>query len=249
MKKKIISTILLIVFLSLFAFSLYNIIMWFRDNKHTDDLEKELSEIKEIKNETETVEVNVSKRINFEELKERNSDTVGWIEMKNNNVDYPFVQTNNNSYYLTHSFDKKYTDAGWIWLDYRNNLDRDDDNTILYGHARKDKSMFGTLKYALKSDWYENVDNHTIIIYLENETRYYQIFSSYHIKTEDYYLTVNFSNKDDYTKFLNTLKRRSVYDYGVDLNSDDRILTLSTCYNNSDKTVIHAKLIKKEAIN
>lgn len=246
MKKKIIITILFIVFLSMFIISLYNIIIWLKDNKHADDLTKELSEIKEIKNDTETVEVNVSKRINFKELKERNSDTVGWIEMKNNNVDYPFVQTNDNSYYLNHSFDKRYTDAGWIWLDYRNNLERDDDNLIIYGHARKDKSMFGTLKYSLKSDWYTNEENHIITIYLENETRYYQIFSSYHIKTEDYYLTVNFNNRDDFQNFLNTLKNRSVYDYGVDLNSDDKILTLSTCYNSSDKTVIHAKLTKIE---
>lgn len=246
MRKKIIITILFIVFLSMFIISLYNIIIWLKDNKHADDLTKELSEIKEIKNDTETVEVNVSKRINFKELKERNSDTVGWIEMKNNNVDYPFVQTNDNSYYLNHSFDKRYTDAGWIWLDYRNNLERDDDNLIIYGHARKDKSMFGTLKYSLKSDWYTNKENHIITIYLENETRYYQIFSSYHIKTEDYYLTVNFNNREDFQNFLNTLKNRSVYDYGVDLNSDDKILTLSTCYNSSDKTVIHAKLTKIE---
>ena len=230
----------------MFIISLYNIIIWLKDNKHADDLTKELSEIKEIKNDTETVEVNVSKRINFKELKEINSDTVGWIEMKNNNVDYPFVQTNDNSYYLNHSFDKRYTDAGWIWLDYRNNLERDDDNLIIYGHARKDKSMFGTLKYSLKSDWYTNEENHIITIYLENETRYYQIFSSYHVKTENYYLTVNFNNREDFQNFLNTLKKRSVYDYGVDLNSDDKILTLSTCYNSSDKTVIHAKLTKIE---
>ena len=230
----------------MFILSLYNIIIWLQDNKHDDDLTKELSEIKEIKNDTETVEVNVSKRINFKELKEINSDTVGWIEMKNNNVDYPFVQTNDNSYYLNHSFDKRYTDAGWIWLDYRNNLERDDDNLIIYGHARKDKSMFGTLKYSLKSDWYTNEENHIITIYLENETRYYQIFSSYHVKTENYYLTVNFNNREDFQNFLNTLKKRSVYDYGVDLNSDDKILTLSTCYNSSDKTVIHAKLTKIE---
>ena len=246
MKKKIINTILFIVFLSMFIISLYNIIIWIKDNKHADDLTKELSEIKEIKNDNETVEVNVSKRINFKELKEINSDTVGWIEMKNNNVDYPFVQTNDNSYYLNHSFDKRYTDAGWIWLDYRNNLERDDDNLIIYGHARKDKSMFGTLKYSLKSDWYTNEENHIITIYLENETRYYQIFSSYHVKTENYYLTVNFNNREDFQNFLNTLKKRSVYDYGVDLNSDDKILTLSTCYNSSDKTVIHAKLTKIE---
>ena len=42
------------------------------------------------------------------------------------------------------------------------------------------------------------------------------------------------------------LINRSSYDFNTKINSNDKILTLSTCYNDSDKVVLHAKLIKRE---
>ena len=130
-------------------------------------------------------------------------------------------------------------------MDYRNDKKFNNKNTIIYAHARKDKTMFGTLKNTLTKKWYKNKDNHIITINLENETLYYQIFSSYHIKTEDYYITTNFNDKD-FKTFINKIKKRSIYNYNVDITIDDYILTLSTCYNNTDKTVVHAKLIKRD---
>ena len=44
------------------------------------------------------------------------------------------------------------------------------------------------------------------------------------------------------------LKRRSVRNYNVDLTPSDKIITLSTCYDNNYKVVLHAKLIKREVI-
>ena len=46
--------------------------------------------------------------------------------------------------------------------------------------------------------------------------------------------------------FINKLISRSQYDINTSVNTSDNILTLSTCYNNSDKLVVHAKLIKRE---
>ena len=53
---------------------------------------------------------------------------------KRNQINYPFVQTSDNDYYLNHSFNKKYNDAGWVFMDYRNNASNFDKNTILYAH-------------------------------------------------------------------------------------------------------------------
>ena len=245
MKKKITYTILLILFSSTLVYSSINIIIWHKDNNHTKQIIKELQDTVDIKQVDEEIEI--IKRINFDELKDKNKDTIGWIEVNNTNINYPFVQTSNNDYYLNHSFDKKYTDAGWVFMDYRNTLN--DKNIIIYGHARKDKSMFGTLKNTLKSDWINDENNHIITIYLKDENRYYQVFSTYHIKTEDYYITPNIDDEDEYMDFLNTLKDRSTHNYNVDLTKNDKILTLSSCYNNTDKIVLHAKLIKIEAIN
>ena len=67
-----------------------------------------------------------------DELKKKNPDTVGWIKVDNTNINYPYVQTTDNSFYLNHSFDKSYNEAGWVFLDYRNNNNLDNnDNDVL----------------------------------------------------------------------------------------------------------------------
>jgi len=42
------------------------------------------------------------------------------------------------------------------------------------------------------------------------------------------------------------IKERSKYNFNTNVDKDDKILTLSTCYDSSRKLVVHAKLIKKE---
>ena len=185
--------------------------------------------------------------VNINELKGQNSDTVGWINVNNTNINYPFVQTGDNDFYLTHSFDKSYNDAGWIFLDYRNNSNFEDRNNIIYGHSRLDKTMFGSLSKVLNSSWYNNKDNHVIRISLDSVNTLWQIFSVYKIKTETYYITTNFNSDSDYLEFLNTIKDRSLYDFNANLNKDDKILTLSTCYSDTERTVVHARLIKKNS--
>ena len=129
-------------------------------------------------------------------------------------------------------------------MDYHNKLDGNDKNIIIYGHNTLDGTMFGTLRNVVKKEWYENEENHIIQLVLENEVLTYQVFSTYSIKVEDYYINTIFKDNSEFNTFVNTLKNRSVYDYGVDVNGEDSILTLSTCTGNGkSRMVLHAKLI------
>ena len=184
--------------------------------------------------------------VDFQELKSTNNQIVGWIQVNGTNINYPFVQANDNKYYLTHSFDKSHNTSGWVFLDYRNNIQTLDKNTILYAHGRIDKTMFGTLKNILNNDWLTNTDNYIIKLSTEYENSLWQIFSAYHIPTTSDYLQINFENNEDFKNFANMLTERSQYNFNTTVNENDYILTLSTCYNSSEKMVIHAKLIKKE---
>ena len=239
MKKKIFLICITIFFLSVFVFSLIQIILWYKENKHTTELIETIDEMI-IKEDDDTP------KIDFNKLMSKNNESVGWITVKNTKIDYPFVQHKDNKYYLTHSFDKKSSSAGWVFMDYKNSKTLDDKNTVIYAHARKDKSMFGSLRNTLDKKWYKNKDNRIITITLKDEILYYQVFSSYHIKTEEYYIKTEFE-KDEFKKFIDTITKRSVYNYKVDVTEEDYILTLSTCYNNTDKTVVHAKLIKRDS--
>jgi len=185
--------------------------------------------------------------VDFNELKVINTDVKGWIQLKGTNINYPFVQGGDNKYYLTHSFDKSYNQAGWVFMDYRNNINNLNKNTILYAHGRIDTTMFGTLRSIFSSNWYKNKDNHIIRLSTEQENSIWQVFSVYRIKTTSDYLKVDFANDSDYLDFLNMLKNRSKYKFETSINENDKIITLSTCYNKSDKMVMHAKLIKRES--
>jgi len=260
-KNIIIIFIYIICFIMLFI-SIFNIIKWKIDANNNDnqiDGINEKVEIEEI-NEGEIINQNIdiSKsnpywdyikmnliNVNFNDLKIINNQTKGWIQVNGTNINYPFVQTKDNTYYLNHSFNKSYNDAGWLFVDYRNKLDETDKNIIIYAHARLDKSMFGSLKNILKSDWLKNTNNYVVKLSTEYENTLWQVFSIYNIPTTSDYIQTEFNNISNYQKFLDMLLKRSNYNFNTSINENDNILTLSTCYNKSDKVVLHAKLIKR----
>lgn len=231
---RIINILEVIVLILLLSFSTTKIVTWNKENIETKALITELNTIKDTQNDT----------LNINELKSKNKDTIGWIKVNNTNIDYPLVQSKDNNYYLTHNYNKKKTSVGWIFLDKRNNKDLSNKNNIIYGHSRKDKSMFGTLKYTLNKNWYKNKGNLIIKITTETKKYNYEVFSIYTIEKENYYLQTDFTTKKEYKTFLNILRERSIYDFKTDIENTTSILTLSTCYKDNQRVVVHAKLIK-----
>ena len=255
--------LLLIVLFAIIVVCLVKIVFWLKDNKTTSEVVNDITNntnIEEKKDDENTELVNKEENttsdywyyikfplidVDINKLKEKNSDTVGWINVNNTNINYPYVQGKDNNYYLDHSFNKKYNEAGWVFLDYRNDKNLSNKNNILYAHSRLDKTMFGSLSKTLKSNWYNNKDNHIIRLSTETENTMWQIFSVYKIPEETYYITTNFNSDNDYQKFLNTIKERSIHNFSTNLTTNDKILTLSTCYSDTERTVVHAKLIKR----
>ena len=126
-------------------------------------------------------------------------------------------------------------------MDYKNNKNFEDENTILYAHNRKDKSMFGTLDNLLKID----MTNEYPLIYIStiNQKMLYKIFSVYTIETEDYYIKTTFDSNEK-AEWLDVIKNRNQAQVSNEVNVNDKILTLSTCYNNDEmRLVVHAKRI------
>lgn len=174
-----------------------------------------------------------------------NPETIGWLKVNNTNIDYPVLQTSNNTYYLNHNiyFEKDYN--GWVFMDYRNNLDFLNDNLIIYAHNRYYNGvMFGTLQNTMRKSWYTNPDNQIITLRTLYEELHYKVFSIYKIESTTDYLEVLFPNDDVKLNMFNMLKNRSIYNFGVDLKKEDKILTLSTCADENNRIVVHGVLIK-----
>lgn len=261
-------TILLIILIctAIFIISIANILKWTIDNKKTDKQTEIITNIKVIEEvtddeNTEIIEqpITIDKNApywnfikmnlidaDFNELKKINKEVRGWIQVNGTNINYPYVQASDNDFYLNHSFDKSSNGAGWIFMDYRNNSQEFDKNTIIYGHGRNNTSMFGTLKNILKSSWFKDSNNYVIKLATEQENSLWEVFSVYKIPTTSDYLQIKFSSDEEFQNFANKLIERSAYNFNTPVNSTDKIITLSTCWNDEEKVVMHAKLIKTQ---
>lgn len=242
--KKVIIILIQILLILLLIYSLVQIGIWYINNKQSQKIMDQISNSIVIDTNKENEIQEDKYKIDFDSLKRTNADTVAFLKVNGTEVQYPVVKGTNNDFYLSHSFDKSYNAAGWIFADYKNKFDGTDKNIIVYGHNRRDGSMFFTLKNILNEDWYKTEENLKVQFITENEQAIYQVFSVYQIEAEEYYIKTNFKDNEEYTKFLETIKKRSINNFGIDVNTGDSILTLSTCANNNKyRVVLHAKKI------
>lgn len=162
---------ILIIFFSItFFISLFYLIHWNIENQKNSEMLKTVGDY--ISTKPSSDETNITKSVfsvNFDGLKSINNSCFGWISVNNTNISYPVVKYTNNEYYLNHSFDHSTNSAGWIYSDYRNSCDGFDKNLIIYGHNRKDGTMFNPInEICLDENWYKNKENQIIKLYTES---------------------------------------------------------------------------------
>lgn len=252
---------LFLAFLGIILYTTSVLLFWHHDNKEIKNLEENInSQVQAVEVEEQGTPFNPPEDknsdywyyinvpfydVDFNNLIQKNSDTVAFIHVPNTNINYPVVQTGDNEYYLSHAYDKSKNSAGWVYMDYRNDKNFTDDNTIIYGHGRVNKTVFGSLKDTLTKEWQADKDNYVIQISTPSSNFVYQIFSIYTIESESYYITPHFSTNQEKEEWLSTMKNRNTASNTTDVNIQDKIITLSTCLNNSGgRIVVHGKLIK-----
>ena len=124
-----------------------------------------------------------------ENLYDKYEDYRGWIKIDNTNINYPIVQGKDNSFYLDKDINKNYLSSGSIFMNYLNH-GFNDENTVLFGHHMRNKTMFAQLKkYKEKEFFYGNND---IVIEVENgKVLKYKVFSAYVTDAKDNYIKTN----------------------------------------------------------
>ncbi|MCR1850207.1 class B sortase [Paraclostridium sordellii] len=164
-----------------------------------------------------------------------------WLKLDNTNIDYPVVQTDNNDHYLNYDFYNKPSDSGCIYMDYRDNAKSK--NIILYGHNMRNKTMFNNLLQFKDKDFFDK--NNKIRVFKDNKEYIYEVFSVYTTDSKYDYLITNFNNPNEFKNYINNVKNKSLFKSNIKVNSNDKIITLSTCSYEFDdaRTVVHAKLL------
>ena len=232
--------------------------------KQVNAIQEDLAEVIEVTDPTEIIEQKNEENLEQAQIEETpledikmitntelaslltvNEDVVGKLIVNNTNVDYPVVQAKDNDYYLDHNINKEKNANGWIYLDFRNDAMNLDKNNIIYGHNMYYSGvMFGTLHKTYNSNWYTNPENQIITYDTLYEDMQFKIFSIYKVPDTNDYLKVFFDDDADFLEFADMITKRSIYDFNVPIDADDKIITLSTCSNNGTKRlVIHAVLI------
>lgn len=245
-KKKggVVSTVVLVIALAVFCFSAYQLYGifggYFRGQKEYDEI-RDLA-IEEDGNDKEQNNF----RVNFDELKAINPDTVGWLRFypEPSQINYPLVQTDNNDLYLSKTFSANENTVGAIFVNYINHPDFNDKNTIIYGHRMKDNSMFHELeKYQDRSFWEQN--QYFYIYTPDGREITYHIYSAGIVKDiSDTYIT-EFNSTEEFNNFLVSTRTAAAYDTGVQVNSNDLIVTLSTCTKESDDNRMVVRGVKE----
>ena len=229
--------ILLIIFILMFIFASVNLIRWVIYNNKSKAVIAEVLETTVVndfdveKNEEEKPQ----NPIEFDSLKEINSDAVAWIRIKDTSVNYPILKTDNNDYYLHKDIYKEYSTCGWIFMDYKNNSEFIDKNTVIYGHNIKSGIMFADLMKVKNNKLGKDI---IIEIYTPKEKLEYKVFSSYVIEPEDYAIKSNIVTEDAMESYIKTMLDRSTILYNIVPSKLDRVITLSTCDNSGDNRVL-----------
>ncbi len=180
----------------------------------------------------------------YHKLYQVNNDMVGWLTVAGTKVNYPVVRGKDNEYYLSNNIYKEKDYNGWVFMDYRNNIDILDDNTIIYAHNRYTSGvMFGTLPNIQKNSWLSNKNNHYITFNTLYKEQKWKIFSIYSVDVTSDYLFTIFHEDSDKQNFIDMLTERSEYDFSTKVTTKDKILTLSTCLDNNQRFVVHAVLV------
>ena len=242
--KRVILYVILIVCICALIYSGKILLDYYNTNKESNEAIKSINDAVKEKPSSNLESAGAKFEINFNELEKINPDVVAWITIDNTSLDYAVLQSYDNNYYLRRSIYGGYSWFGWPFMDYRNDPDFTDKNTIIYGHNIQSGLMFADLERLEAGNYGNYVE---IKILTKDKLRVYQVFSSYIISPESYYLTTNFSSNSVYENFLNTIKGRSSIDFNVDVSAQDKILTLSTCTADAvNRIAVHAKLIREE---
>lgn len=193
----------------------------------------------------------------YQKYIDKNKDFVGYIEIDGTHISYPVAQTSDNSFYLSHNFDKKEDERGAVYMAAECNSDKLDFNTVLYGHNWLDTTMFSELTKYKDIDFYRQ---HPIVkfnsAFDDREWKIFAAFISNADEREDNGYIFNYiyphMNGGNFDGYIKEVQKRALYRTAVEVKESDKILTLSTCIRDMDtvdyradaRIVIVARLVR-----
>lgn len=184
-----------------------------------------------------------SKTVEYTTLKAKNPDLAGWLTVPGTFIDRPVFQRSDNDYYLSHDENGQLFEAGSLFFDYDNIVNQGagklSPNTIVYGHNLGDPKtgkndpnsteMFASLLRFSEGTFAK--ENPYFYLYIADQPLVCEIFSVAYVerimKPVSYVQMAH--SQAQFGRLIADFRARSLYHYNVPVNTDDRIVIISTC--------------------
>ena len=227
LKKLIIIVLIILLVISVVSVIVLKVLEH-KDTGIQQEISQALDKIEKEKQITERME-------QVEELKKENEDIIGWLEIKDTNINYPILQGTDNEFYLTHNYKKEKVTGGSLFLDKSYDFSVPSSNLLIYGHRNKKGIMFEDLLKYKDEQFYK--EHPKIRFTTTEDDSEYEIISVFYSKVyyQDeknvfrYYYFINAENEEEYNEYVNNAKKASIYDIEKTAKYGDQLLTLSTC--------------------
>lgn len=251
--KNLKSRLIMFVLLVGLVFSGYKIVDYFYTSYDEKQNFNNVEKLVESEYEDEKIQYNDFEILKkYKKVYEKNNDLVGWIKIKDTNIDYPVMQTKDDySYYLKRNFNKKSSIYGTPFVGEGCGINPNSDNVIIYGHNMKNGTMFADLNKYKDKEFYESHKEVQFDTLTEEGT--YKVVYAFvtEVNKKDsfkYYEKINWNSKNEFNEYVSNLEQRKLYDTGEKIKKKDKLLTLSTCEKVSDNSRM-VVVCKKSKIN
>lgn len=158
------------------------------------------------------------------ELIDRNNEYMGWLYVPDV-CNLPVVSSSDNTFYLTHDFDKNKNKYGSLFVDASYN--EHSNNILIHGHNNFNGTMFSELTNYTDSDFYDS-HKYVYLIDRKDNVKKYAAFAVINYNVSDK-VQFNALTTALTQKTLDEIKENSLYHSDISLSSEQEFLTLSTC--------------------
>lgn len=152
---------------------------------------------------------------------------IGWLQVQGTNIDYPILDSNSAN------DDPTARNYGWRSPYYETGQNRE----VILGHnilnvssnPIRDMSILNNFEGLMAFTYDDFAEENLYISYTKGkDTELYKIYAVgfYDYNTDS---SEGFTDSKDIKNYISTVRKNSIYDYDVDVNENDKIITLKTC--------------------
>lgn len=187
----------------------------------------------------------------FEELRAMNSDVMGWLTIYGTSIDYPVVKAQkNNIEYLSRNPEGDWESCGSLYVDYQNNPNFVDFNTVIHGHHMAEHKMFGDLDLFVDQTFFN--EHQYANLFYEGANHGVEIFSV--LKVDAYTPIIGRPNITDEAakeNLLNMIRENQLHGRNTEVTINDHIVIMATCNLSATngRFVLVGKILDHEVAN